>query len=356
MSSSQPPAGPSGPGRTRDLLGTFAGGVFMGAAEIVPGVSGGTIALVFGIYDRFIATLSTGASAVGRAVRADLAGAVARLRSLDWGFAIALVVGMGASILTLSGVLEHLLDTQPVIMSALFFGLVLGSVVLARRELKAPLTPRRVAVLAVVAVATFVLLGMTPGRVVDPSLPQFFGAAAIAICAMILPGISGSFILLLMGMYAPVISAVNGRDLAVLATFAVGAGTGLAVFSSLLNRVLVRHHDLTLASLIGLMVGSLRVLWPWPAGAEGVGDARLAAPVAAELGPVLLAALVGIVVVAGIAWVGDRTVDLDEDDLRADDPDADAGRGDLSSRDAGSRHSRTGKAPTRARHDHEEHA
>ena len=286
----------------------------MGAAEIVPGVSGGTIALVFGIYDRFITTLSTGAAAMGLLVRADVRGALARLREVDWGFVVALAAGMGAAILTLSGILEQVLETQPVVMSALFFGLVLGSVVLARRELKAPLTPPRMVVLGVVAVVTFVLLGQTPGEVADPGLAQYFGAAAIAICAMILPGISGSFILLLMGMYAPVISALNARDLVVLATFATGAVAGLALFSSLLHRVLARHHDLTLAALIGLMVGSLRVLWPWPAGVEGVGDARLGAPVASDLGVTLLAALVGVVVVTFIAWVGDRTVEGDEAD------------------------------------------
>ncbi|HKJ56017.1 MAG TPA: DUF368 domain-containing protein [Nitriliruptoraceae bacterium] len=295
--------------RVRDLGGVVAGGAFMGAAEIVPGVSGGTIALVFGIYDRLIATLSLGSGAIGLLVRGDVGGMTARLREVDWGFLVALLVAMGAAILALTSSLEHLLETQPVTMSALFFGLILGSVVLALRELQAPLTPARTAVLVVVAVATFVLLGMTAGRVTDPGLFLYFGAAAIAICAMILPGISGSFMLLLMGMYAPVIAAVNDRDLAVLAMFAAGAVTGLALFSSFLHRVLEHHHDVTLAGLVGLMVGSLRVLWPWPAGIDGVADARLGAPVGAEVPMALGAGLAGIAIVVVIAWIGDRTVE-----------------------------------------------
>lgn len=295
--------------RVRDLGGVVAGGAFMGAAEIVPGVSGGTIALVFGIYDRLIATLSLGSGAIGLLVRGDISGMLARLREVDWGFLVALLVGMGAAILALTSSLEHLLETQPVTMSALFFGLILGSVVLAQRELQAPLTPARIAVLVVVAAVTFVLLGMTAGRVTDPGLFLYFGAAAIAICAMILPGISGSFMLLLMGMYAPVIAAVNDRDLLVLAMFAAGAVTGLALFSSFLHRVLEHHHDVTLAGLVGLMVGSLRVLWPWPAGVDGVADAGLGAPVAAEVPMALGAGLAGIVIVVVIAWIGDRTVE-----------------------------------------------
>ncbi len=308
-------------GRIRDHLGVVIGGACMGAAEIVPGVSGGTIALVFGIYDRLIAALSQGSSAIGALVRGDVGGMVARLRAVDWVFLVSLLVGMGAAILALTSSLEHLLETQPVAMSALFFGLVLGSVVLALREMHAPLTGARMAVLAAVAVVTFVVLGVTAGRVTDPGPLLFFGAAAIAICAMILPGISGSFMLLLMGMYAPVIAAVNDRDLFVLAVFGLGAVTGLALFSSLLNRVLERHHDLTLAALVGLMVGSLRVLWPWPAGVDGVADANLGAPVAGDLPIAVGAGLLGIVIVVAIAWVGDRTVDRDAHHDDAGDPD-----------------------------------
>jgi len=303
------------PERTRGLVGVLAGGVFMGAAEIVPGVSGGTIALVFGIYDHLIATLSEGASALGAALRGDVRGALARLRRLDWAFAVVLVVGMGAAIVTLSGVLEHLLATRPVAMSALFAGLVGGSVVLARGELHGLLGSVDRTAAVGVAIATFLVLGITPGRVVDPSVPLFFGAAAIAICAMILPGISGSFILLLLGMYEPVLAAVTDRDLVVLAAFAAGAATGLALFSTWLDALLARHHDRTLAILLGMMAGSLRVLWPWPVGADGVGEAALGAPVAADVPVAIAAAVVGVLLVVGIAWIGRATLDDTSDGL-----------------------------------------
>lgn len=303
--------------RARDLGGVLAGGAFMGAAEIVPGVSGGTIALVFGIYDRLIATLSDGAAALGRLVRGDLRGAIEGLRTVDWPFVGALLVGMGTAIAVLSSLLHDLLETQPVALSALFMGLVGGSVVLARRELHAPLSRVDLGLAAVVAVVTFAALGLTPGRLTDPSLPLFFVAAAVAICAMVLPGISGSFILLLVGMYEPVLVAASERDLVVLAVFAAGAAVGLGLFSSLLHRTLERAHDRTLALLLGLMAGSLRVLWPWPAGPEGVGDARLGAPVADEVGLALGMLVLGLVLVVGIAWVGDRTVGDDDQDAAA---------------------------------------
>lgn len=315
------------PRRLRHDVGTLAGGFFMGSAEIVPGVSGGTIALVFGIYDALITTLSTGATAVGRLLRGDVAGCGAALRRIDWRFLVALVAGMGTAILLLSRVLERLLTDQPVIMSALFAGLVAGSVVLATRELHAPPTGGHLAVMALVGVVTFVALGITPGRIADPTLPVYFAVAAVAICAMILPGISGSFILLLLGMYEHVLSAVADRDWAVLVVFAAGAATGLALFSSWLHALLRRYHDLTLSVLIGLMAGSMRVLWPWPSGAEGVGDARLGAPNGDQVVGAVLAAIVGVVVVVGIARLGDLTVGDDPLDRDPDPDPSEVGRG-----------------------------
>lgn len=294
--------------RLRDLGGVVAGGAFMGAAEIVPGVSGGTIALVFGIYDRLIGALSDGATSLGRLVRGDLRGGIDGLRAVEWPFVVALLAGMGTAIAVLSGPLHTLLDTQPVALSALFMGLVGGSVVLARRELHGPLSRADLVLAVGVAVVTFVGLGLTTGRVTDPTLPLFFVAAAVAICAMVLPGISGSFILLLVGMYEPVLAAASERDVVTLVTFAAGAVVGLGLFASLLHRTLERAHDRTLAILLGLMAGSLRVLWPWPAGSEGVGDARLGTPVADEVGLAIAMAVVGLAMVVGIAHVGDRTV------------------------------------------------
>ena len=130
----------------------------------------------------------------------------------------------------------------------------------------------RMAVLVVVAVLAFFLLGLQSGVASSPPLPYFFFAGAVAICAMILPGVSGSFLLLMLGMYGPFVGAVHDRLLPEIAVFGVGAITGLALFSTLLTWVLERHRDTLLAALIGLMAGSLRVLWPWPNGVGVIGE------------------------------------------------------------------------------------
>ncbi len=259
-------------------LATFVGGFLMGAADIVPGVSGGTIALVIGIYERLIGQVRTGAAAMSRLVRADPRRALAEARLVQWRFVLPLGVGILLAIATLSSLLEHLLEEQPVLLSGLFLGLVAGSVVVAMREFDDVVRPSHLVVVAVTTVAVFALLGLRSGRIEDPSLLVFLAGGAVAICAMILPGISGSFILLLLGLYNAVIAAVSARDLDVVAAVAIGAVVGLALFSTLLHWLLANFHDLVLAALIGLMAGSLRVLWPWPAGADGVGDTGLGAP------------------------------------------------------------------------------
>ncbi len=253
------------------LAFTAIRGFCMGAADIVPGVSGGTVALVFGIYEQLLDNVRRGARGLGCLVRLDLAGFVGHLRSVEWTFLLPLLTGVGLAVLALSALIERLLHDRPEEMAGLFLGLVLGSVVVAWRLLHAT-TAGDVAVMAVVGLATFAVLGFQSGPVADPSLPAYFGAGAIAICAMILPGISGSFLLLMMGMYAAVLGAIHDRDLMVIVVFALGATVGLALFSSGLGYLLDRHHDLVLGALIGLMIGSLRVLWPWPNGVGIISD------------------------------------------------------------------------------------
>ncbi|MGI9622335.1 MAG: DUF368 domain-containing protein, partial [Acidimicrobiales bacterium] len=169
--------------------------------------------------------------------------------------------------------------------------------------------------LAGVAVVSFVMLGFQSGVVSDPTLLQFFVAGAIAICAMILPGISGSFLLLTLGMYAAVLHAVNEREIAEVAIFMLGAVVGLALFSTLLSYLLDRYHDLVLAALIGLMIGSVRVLWPWPNGVGTISDVEDELVEGTALGwpedaadflwPTLLA-IAAFVVVLGLAKYGER--------------------------------------------------
>ena len=278
----------------------------MGAADIVPGVSGGTVALVFGIYEQLLDNVRRGARALGAAVRLDLGGFTAHLRSVEWAFLLPLAAGVGMALVALSGVIEQLLRDRPEEMAGLFLGLVVGSVVVAWRLIHHT-TTAGLAVMAAVAVATFVLLGFQSGPVSDPALPVYFGAGAVAICAMILPGVSGSFLLLMMGMYAALLGAVHDRDIAVLGVFILGATVGLALFSSALGYLLDRHHDLVLAALIGLMVGSIRVLWPWPNGVgiiseeagESISGTAVDLPSAGDwLWPTVLAATAFVVVVA----------------------------------------------------------
>jgi putative membrane protein len=287
------------------MTATFAVGVAMGTADIVPGFSGGTVALVTGIYERLIANVRQGARTLSLAMRGRFRAAWTAFAAIEWLFIVPLLLGILGAIAVLASALSGLLRDEPVVMSALFLGLIVGAAVLAVRELRRP-APVHGVVGAIAAMVTFAGLGLSAGAVTDPPLLAFFAAAAVAICAMILPGVSGSFLLLLLGMYTAVIDAVEGREFANLAVFAAGAVVGLASFSTLLNWALRRFHDLVLAALIGLMVGSVRVLWPWPPGPEGVGGTELGAPVATEVPGALAAGLGALTLVLLLGAAGRR--------------------------------------------------
>lgn len=287
------------------LIRTVVGGFLMGTADLVPGVSGGTIALVLGIYERLVESIREGSSALGSALRADLSKFGEHIRKVEWSFLVPLLGGVLAAVVSLASFLDNQLEENPTVLAALFFGLVVGSVVIAWRLLREP-AAAHLAIAALVGVGVFAVLGLGEETLVsDPSLIAFFGAGALAICAMILPGISGSLILLLVGMYAAVLDAVDGRELIVIGVFAAGAVVGLGFFSQLLHRALRRHHDLILAGLVGLMAGSLRVLWPWP---EGVESSALGAP-GDDLWGVLAAGVIGFAVVFLISRLAEREDD-----------------------------------------------
>lgn len=281
----------------------FIRGFLMGSADVVPGVSGGTIALIVGIYPRLIGNVRTGAGALGSFVRGRFADGVDRLRAIEWGFLLPLLAGMFAALITLARLIEHLLEDYPVELSGLFFGLVFASIFVAW-HMVGEWDPIRLATAAAVAIAAFFLLGLRSGEAQDPATWIFFVAGAIAICAMILPGVSGSFLLLILGMYEALLEAVNDLDLAVLAVFIVGAVVGLALFSSALHWALETHHDLVMAGITGLLLGSLRVLWPWPNGIDGP---ELAMPDAGDFAAPFLLSVVGAGLVIIMTRLGSRT-------------------------------------------------
>lgn len=288
------------------VLAQFVRGFAMGASDVVPGVSGGTVALILGIYNGLITAIGRGSKALGRLVRGDVSGFVDGMKSVDWLFLVPLLAGVGSAVLILSGIIESALTNHAEAMAGLFFGLVIGSMVVAKNLLQSP-TSTHMAITIAVGIVLFFLLGFQSGPVTDPNPLLLIGAGAFAICAMILPGISGSFILLMIGMYATVLNAVDERLISEIALVGIGAIIGLGLFSSLLNHLLDNHHDTVMAVLLGLMLGSLRVLWPWPngVGIVGHGDVPTIPGTGLELPngapwvlPIILGVVAAVVVIA----------------------------------------------------------
>jgi putative membrane protein len=244
----------------KDYLSLAFRGACMGASDIVPGVSGGTMAFILGIYEELIDSIRT----IGRPkfIQAALRLRIKELFTiLNWPFLLAVGLGILFSILTMSSILETLLIEHPVYLWSFFFGLILASIVTVSKRIRQWSLPLIVAIL-VGAVSAYILVGLVPLKTPD-SWWFLLLSGALASCAMILPGISGAFILVLLGKYQFVLSAVNGRDFVTLALVAAGAGLGLVTFSQILGFFFKRYHDMTVAVLIGLMIGSLRKVWPW---------------------------------------------------------------------------------------------
>ncbi len=310
-------------GAVREIPFTLIRGFCMGAADIVPGVSGGTIALVFGIYRRLISSIREGSSAIGRLLKGDIEGVKRALGEVDWLFIVPLLAGVGTAIISLAGFIEDQLHENPEQMSGLFLGLVLGSVVVAWGLLEVR-DAKRIGIGVLTGLVVFVLLGLRSGtseeavdQLSDPAVWAFFGAGALAICAMILPGISGSFILVMLGMYGPVLNAVSERDLATIAVVGLGCVVGLGLFSQVLHWSLEHHYNTVMAALIGLMLGSLRVLWPWP---DGVDSTELAAPGGDAVTMTIVLAVIGFAVVIGVEAlsrrIGTTTHDSEVEELQ----------------------------------------
>lgn len=235
-------------------------GFVMGAADLVPGVSGGTIALVFGIYDRLLAAITSFNLTNLRVLLKGEGRNFARATSLP--FILALGLGMVTAIIALSEPLGRLLDEPDgrIVLFGFFFGLVIASVyVIGRRVTWTTLT--RIS-FAIGVITGFVIVQLTPTSGSTAAL-ALFASGAIAICAMVLPGISGSFILVILGQYDNILDAVRERNVGTVLIFGAGTVVGLALFARLLQRLLARHHDLTMAALAGFMAGSLWKIWPW---------------------------------------------------------------------------------------------
>ena len=297
----------------RDLAGLALRGFAIGTADLVPGVSGGTVALVTGIYSRLVTAIGSCALGLGRLLKGDIPGSVRSLSRTDWPFLIAIVVGAALAVAALAGVVENLLHDHPVRTAAVFFGLIGGAIVVAWWLLREPSMVHAVVAVTFGLVAFF-LFGFRGAGVHDPDWYVFLAAGALAICAFILPGVSGSFLLLAIGMYQHVLGAVNALDPASLLPFALGAAAGLGLFSRLLEWLLDRYHNLVVAAMIGLMIGSFRILWPWPSGLgdeNGLGATTLGRPGPDVFVPVVLAIFSATLVVGFAIWaerseVGDR--------------------------------------------------
>jgi len=242
-------------------------GMAMGAADVVPGVSGGTVALVVGIYRRLVTAISHVDFTLLNLVRQRQWKAAAQ--RVDLRFMVFLMLGIATGILVFARVMKFLLEFHPEPTLAVFFGLISVSCILVARMVR-HWTLGAVLLALVAAGAAFWLTGLLPTEA-EVTYHYLFICGMIAICAMILPGISGAFVLLILGMYPPVIGVVGevargrltGDNLVFLAIFGSGCALGLIGFSKILKVLLVRFESLTMAALAGFMLGSLRRVWPF---------------------------------------------------------------------------------------------
>jgi putative membrane protein len=239
--------------------GIFLRGMLMGAADIVPGVSGGTMAFITGIYDTLLNSIRSFDLQFARKLLKLEIGAA--WQHVNGSFLLALLAGIATSILSLARGLSWLLEHHPVPLWAFFFGLILASAFMLIKHVHSWTVATACCLL--VGVITAVAIALSPVLNLEFGPLGVFIAGFLAICAMILPGISGSFILVLLGMYGSVLLAIKEFDLMFLAVLAVGAASGLMCFSRLLHWLLQRFHQVTMALLTGFLAGSLSVVWPW---------------------------------------------------------------------------------------------
>jgi len=242
--------------RTLRLLLT---GFFMGMADLIPGVSGGTVAFISGIYEELLESIKNVSTNVpSLLLKRKFTEA---FKAVPYEFLIPIFIGIFAAIISLSRLLSSLIQNYPTFVWSFFFGLVLASTGLVAGRIKS-WNLKYLIYFIVGSLIGYIIVGQVPGTTPE-TLPMFFLSGALAIIAMILPGISGSFILLIIGKYAQVLEAVKELNLVVLLTVMAGAVFGLAIFSRVLSWLFAKHHNISVAILSGFMLGSVRKLWPW---------------------------------------------------------------------------------------------
>jgi putative membrane protein len=245
--------------RSHHPVAVFLRGMAMGAADIVPGVSGGTIAFITGIYFRLLDAISAAPVAfVRQFLKGNLRGF---WQSIDGTFLLTLLAGVVASVASLASLITWLLDSHPIMIWSFFFGLIVASVWHVGRQARQFSPWLLLPLCAGIAFAWWITA--LPASEVAPTQLAFFGAGALAICAMILPGISGSFLLVLIGMYSPVLAAIKSFEVAHLGLFLLGCLTGLLSVARLITLAFRHFHDTVLALLTGFMIGALGKVWPW---------------------------------------------------------------------------------------------
>ena len=302
----------------KDKLILFLKGIAMGAADVIPGVSGGTIAFIAGIYERLINALSSVDLSLIQLLRKE--GFLAVWKKVDGLFLLILLSGIGSSILSLAKLVTYLLEFHPIPLWSFFLGLIVASVVVVQRQMKQVKWIHLFPFIVGIAFAWWITT-LVPAQTTN-ALWFVFLSGAIAICAMILPGLSGSFILVVLGKYQYILQSLHELRIDVILVFMAGCLVGLLSFVRLVKWLFSRHHDLSIVVLGGFMVGSLNKVWPWkitlestqiegkiiPLVQENVSpftfEALTGAP--AELVSALISAAVGLALILVLEYVGQR--------------------------------------------------
>jgi len=246
--------------KIKDYIIISLKGMAMGAADVVPGVSGGTIAFISGIYEELLGSISNINLELFKTLKNE--GFKIAWKKLNGNFLLALFTGIFISVVSLAKAIKYLLENEPILLWSFFFGLVLASIIYIAKQIK-KWNFISVIVLIIGAFVAYYITTLNPLVNENSSLLFMFIAGALAICAMILPGISGAFILVLLGAYKPILSAVSDKDLKTIAVVGLGAIVGLLSFSKILKWLFNHYKDYTLAVLTGFIIGSLNKIWPW---------------------------------------------------------------------------------------------